>query len=105
MATKKATRKSAAKKAAAKKSPAKKSASKKTAAKKSSAKKSSAKKPARKYSPGVGKQVKTELHEMHQGKLKSGRSGKKVTNPKQAIAIGLSEARKKGEKVPPNPNE
>ena len=42
---------------------------------------------------------------MHQGKLKSGRSGKKVTNPKQAIAIGLSEARAKGEKVPPNPNE
>jgi hypothetical protein len=38
---------------------------------------------------------------MKQGKLKSGRSGKKVTNPKQAIAIGLSEARKAGKKVPP----
>jgi hypothetical protein len=37
---------------------------------------------------------------MKQGKLKSGRSGKKVTNPKQAIAIGLSEARKSGAKVP-----
>jgi hypothetical protein len=49
--------------------------------------------------------VKREMHEMHQGKLKSGRSGKKVTNPKQAIAIGLSEARKKGEKVPPSPNK
>ena len=82
-----------------------KKAIKKAATKKSPAKKSSAKKSGRKYSSGAGKQVKTEMHEMHQGKLKSGRSGKKVTNPKQAIAIGLSEARKKGEKVPPNPNE
>jgi hypothetical protein len=38
---------------------------------------------------------------MKQGKLKSGRSGKTVHNPKQAIAIGLSEARKAGAKVPP----
>ena len=76
----------------------------KKAAKKSSTKKA-AKKTTRKYSPAAGKQVNTEMHEMHQGKLKSGRSGKKVTNPKQAIAIGLSEARKKGAKVPPNPNE
>ncbi len=110
MATKKATKKSATKKsstkkAAAKKSPAKKSASKKTAAKKSASKKSSAKKSTKKYSAGAGKQVKTEMHEMHQGKLKRGRSGKKVTNPTQAIAIGLSEARKKGEKVPENPNK
>jgi hypothetical protein len=52
------------------------------------------------YSSAASKQVATELHEMHAGKLKSGRSGKKVTNPKQAIAIGLSEARKKGAKVP-----
>jgi hypothetical protein len=58
-----------------------------------------------KYSEAAGQQVKTELHEMHEGKLKSGRSGKKVTNPKQAIAIGLSQARKKGAKVPPNPNK
>ncbi len=62
------------------------------------------KKAARKYSPSVGKQIETELHEMHQGALKSGRSGKTVTNPKQAIAIGLSEARRKGAKVPPNPS-
>ncbi len=40
------------------------------------------------------------MHEMHEGKLKSGRSGKKVSNPKQAIAIGLSEAREEGAKVP-----
>jgi hypothetical protein len=72
---------------------------------KKAAKKAPAKKATRKYSPSVGKQIETEMHEMHQGKLKSGGSGKKVTNPKQAIAIGLSEARKKGAKVPPNPNK
>ncbi len=105
MATKKATKKSASKKTATKKSSAKKAPAKKSAAKKSSGKKSPAKKSGRKYSSGAGKQVKTEMHEMHQGKLKSGRSSKKVTNPKQAIAIGLSEARKKGEKVPENPNK
>jgi hypothetical protein len=119
MATKKATKKSAAKKSSpkkaatrnspaksslAKKSPAKKSATKKSATKKAT-KKTAAKKSTRKYSPSAGKKVKTEMHEMHQGKLKSGRSGKKVTNPKQAIAIGLSEARKKGAKVPPSPNK
>ncbi|WP_263380587.1 DUF6496 domain-containing protein [Granulicella paludicola] len=69
------------------------------------AKKSPAKKTARKYGPSVSKQVETEMREMHEGKLKSGGSGKKVTNPKQAIAIALSEARKKGAKVPPNPNK
>ncbi len=45
--------------------------------------------------------VEEAMHKMKQGTLKSGKSGKKVTNPKQAIAIGLSEARKKGAKVPP----
>jgi hypothetical protein len=75
----------------------------KKAAKKSA--KKAAKKTTRKYGPAASKQVETERHEMHEGKLKSGRSRKKVTNPKQAIAIGLSEARKKGAKVPPNPNE
>jgi len=67
---------------------------------KKAVKKAAKKSTTRKYSPAAGKQVETEMHEMHQGKLKSGRSGKKVTNPKQAIAIGLSEARKKGAKVP-----
>lgn len=42
---------------------------------------------------------------MHHGQLKIGKSNKKVTNPKQAIAIGLSEARRAGKKVPPNPND
>ncbi len=54
----------------------------------------------RKYSPSSGNNVETEMKAMKQGKLKSGRSGKKVTNPKQAIAIGLSKARKEGKKVP-----
>jgi hypothetical protein len=54
----------------------------------------------RKYSPAAGKSVEREMKAMKQGKLRSG-SGAKVTNPKQAIAIGLSEARKAGKKVPP----
>ena len=82
-----------------------KKATKKTSTKKSASKKTPAKNSTRKYDPASGKQVETEMHEMHEGKLKSGRSGKKVTNQKQAIAIGLSEARKKGAKVPPNPNK
>ena len=53
-----------------------------------------------KYSKGAGKKVERAMHEMHEGKLKSGRSGKKVTSRKQAIAIGLSEAREEGAKVP-----
>jgi hypothetical protein len=52
------------------------------------------------YSKGSQEKVKKVMDEMKEGKLKSGRSGKKVTNRKQAIAIGLSEARKKGYKVP-----
>jgi hypothetical protein len=45
--------------------------------------------------------VKQAMEKMKKGKLKSGGSGKTVRNPKQAVAIGLSEARKKGAKVPP----
>lgn len=52
-----------------------------------------------KYSKEAGEKVHDEMHEMKEGKLKTG-TGKKVTNPKQAIAIGLSEARKEGDKVP-----
>jgi hypothetical protein len=52
------------------------------------------------YSKGSGKEVKKAMHERKRGTLKSGRSGKKVTSKKQAIAIGLSKARKKGAKVP-----
>ena len=79
----------------------KKSAVKKTAPKKATKKTSTKKKSGgRKYGAAAGKQVETEMREFKRGKLKSGRSGKTVTNPKQAIAIGLSEARKKGAKVP-----
>jgi Family of unknown function (DUF6496) len=53
-----------------------------------------------KYSKHAQDKVEESMHEMKEGKLKSGRSGKKVTNPKQAIAIGLSEARHEGAKVP-----
>lgn len=52
------------------------------------------------YSKRAGEKVGQAMKEMKQGKLRSGRSGKKVTNPKQAIAIGLSEAREEGAKVP-----
>ena len=53
-----------------------------------------------KYSKGAKKGVESAMKRMEKGKLRSGGSGKKVSNPKQAIAIGLSEARKKGAKVP-----
>jgi len=53
-----------------------------------------------KYGKKSQQKVKKVMDEMKEGKLKSGRSGKKVTNRKQAIAIGLSEARKEGDKVP-----
>ena len=52
------------------------------------------------YSRGAGKAVKSAMRRRKRGSLRSGRSGKKVTSRKQAIAIGLSEARKKGAKVP-----
>ena len=53
-----------------------------------------------KYSKLAEKKVEKTMHERKRGTLRSGRSGKKVTSRKQAIAIGLSEARKKGAKVP-----
>jgi hypothetical protein len=54
----------------------------------------------RKYSKKAGEVVEREMHKMKRGTLKSGRSGTKVKSRKQAIAIGLSEARKAGAKVP-----
>jgi hypothetical protein len=53
----------------------------------------------RKYSPGAGTEVKREMHRYKRGSAKSG-SGRKVKSRKQAIAIGLSKARKKGKRVP-----
>jgi Family of unknown function (DUF6496) len=56
---------------------------------------------ARKYGKKAQKTVGKAMHKAKRGKLKSGKSGKTVKSRKQAIAIGLSEARKKGAKVPP----
>jgi len=53
-----------------------------------------------KYGKKAQQKVKKAMHERKEGSLKSGKSGKKVTSKKQAIAIGLSEARKAGGKVP-----
>jgi hypothetical protein len=55
---------------------------------------------ARKYSKTASKKVGKAMHERKKGTLKSGRSGRKVTSRKQAIAIGLSEARRSGAKTP-----
>ena len=57
-----------------------------------------------KYSKTAQETVKEDMHRMKKGTLKSS-SGQKVTNPKQAIAIGLSEARAKGEKAPAAPKK
>ena len=54
-----------------------------------------------KYGKKAQSKVERAMHERKRGTLKSGRSGKKVTSRKQAIAIGLSEARREGGKVPP----
>jgi Family of unknown function (DUF6496) len=54
----------------------------------------------RKYGKKAQSKVKRAMHERKRGTLRSGRSGKKVTSRKQAIAIGLSEARESGAKVP-----
>lgn len=53
-----------------------------------------------KYGKAAQKSVEKAMHKMKTGKLKSGVSGKTVTSPTQAVAIGLSEARKKGAKMP-----
>ena len=71
-----------------------------TAGKKPAAKKATG---GRKYSPAASASVEREMKAMKQGKLRSG-SGEKVTNPKQAIAIGLSEARREGDEMPPAPD-
>lgn len=55
---------------------------------------------AARYSKAASKKVGRAMHERKKGTLKSGSSGKKVTSRKQAIAIGLSEARRAGKKVP-----
>jgi hypothetical protein len=66
-----------------------------------SARKKKRKQKARRYGKAASKKVGKALHEAKRGKLRSGRSKKKVTSRQQAIAIGLSEARRRGAKVPP----
>ena len=72
-------------------------------------KKQTAKKPSSGEDPKSKRIVKNKMQEtMHEFKhheLKLGRSGKEVRNPKQAIAIGLSEARRSGANIPPSPNQ
>ncbi len=101
--TKASGKEPASKQAAGKKGTVAKTTAK-SPAKKASAKHVAGKTSPRKYSPAASAQVGEELHEMHEGKLHIGTSDKLVTNPKQAIAIGLAEARRAGKKVPPNPN-
>lgn len=58
-----------------------------------------------KYGPKAQTKVKKTMEEFKEGKLKSGKSGKKVTSRKQAVAIGLSKAREEGAKVPKAPKK
>lgn len=80
----------------------KKGSTKPSTKKKSSGSKSSPRKSSgtRKYGPKAQDMVESAMRRKKRGTLKSGRSGKTVKSRKQAIAIGLSEARKKGAKVP-----
>ncbi len=57
------------------------------------------------YGEKAQETVKEAMEKLKKGKLKSGRSGRKVLSRKQAVAIGLSEARRKGAKVPPPPKD
>ena len=93
MATRKTSSRKTSSRSAKKTSTSRKSSGKRAGAKKSTVKKSASKSTAR-------SKVKKAMHERKEGTLKSGRSGKKVTSRKQAIAIGLSEARKRGAKIP-----
>ena len=54
------------------------------------------------YGKSAQRSVKRAMHKLKEGSLKSGKSGKRVKSRKQAVAIGLSEARRKGAKVPAN---
>src|SRR5687767_2324166 len=92
----------AARKSATRKSSARKSSStRKTSARKTSARRTGGRKTsARKYGPKASQKVEKVMRERKRGTLRSGGSGKKVTSRKQAIAIGLSEARRAGAKVP-----
>ena len=67
--------------------------------------KSRSKSRSRRYGPKAAKKVEAAMRERKRGTLRSGRSGKKVLSRKQAIAIGLSQARRAGAKVPAKPRK
>ena len=90
---------SVARKRATKRRPSRrKTTARKTTARKAPARKK--KRASKRYGSTASKKVKGAMHEMKRGELRSGRSKKKVRSRKQAIAIGLSEARRSGGKVP-----
>src|SRR5688572_11580264 len=95
-------RKSSARKSSGGRSSARKTSSRKTGARKTSARKTNSSRSSggRKYGPKASQKVEKVMRERKRGTLRSGGSGKKVTSRKQAIAIGLSEARRAGAKVP-----
>jgi hypothetical protein len=68
--------------------------------KRSSSPSGSKKSSGRKYGKKAQNKISKVMHEYGEGKLRSGSSGKKITNRKQAVAIGISEARREGDKVP-----
>lgn len=86
--------------AVTKRSAPKKADRKKSTRKPNAAAKAPAQKQTRAYGPEAEQSVERAMHEMEQGELMSGRPGKAVTSPKQAVAIGLSKARRAGAKVP-----
>ena len=99
-ARKTAARKSGARKTSARKSGARKTSSRRSTGRKTSARKTTSRSGTRKYGPKAAQKVEKVMRERKRGTLRSGGSGKKVTSRKQAIAIGLSEARRAGAKVP-----
>jgi Family of unknown function (DUF6496) len=58
----------------------------------------------KRYGPKAAEKVEKAMHELKRGKLRSGRTGRKVTSRKQAVAIGLAQARRSGGKLPPAPS-
>jgi hypothetical protein len=98
-------RTSTSKRKTGRKKSARKGASRKSTSRKRTTRKKTARKKGsrRNYSRSTGNDVGQEMHEYKRGQARSGRSGKKVKSRKQAIAIGLSKARRKGKRVPPRP--
>ena len=100
-ARKTAARKSSARKSSStRKTSARKTTSRRTTGRKTGARKTSSRSGTRKYGPKASQKVEKVMRERKRGTLRSGGSGKKVTSRKQAIAIGLSEARRAGARVP-----